>query len=83
MYDDEASHNLIDKLLKEKQNLIKITDERIQAESFVHDTAMRLATDYHNAETAMIQARKAEYDELIVKINNAIAAARALASSRG
>ena len=83
MYDDEASHNLIDKLLKEKQNLIKITDERIQAESFVHDTAMRLATDYHNAETAMIQARKAEYDELIVKINNAIAAARALASSGG
>ena len=82
-YDDDESQNLIDKMLQEKQQLQQTTDARMQAESEVFSYQRMLSEEYHTNEMAMIQARKVEYDELIVKINNAIAAARALASMRG
>jgi len=80
--DDESAQNLIDKLFKEKQQLQQTVDLRIQAESEVFDYQRMLSETYHANEMAMIKARKEEYDELLVKINNAIAAARALAAMR-
>lgn len=81
-FNNDETSNLIDKLLTEKKNLISITDDRISAESRVHTEAMRLSTVYHNAEVEMVRARKAEYDELIAKITQAIQAAEALRAAQ-
>lgn len=77
-FDNDETSNLIDRLLKEKQNLIEVTDARISAENQVHREAQKLAEEYHIAELGMVQARKAEYDDLITKIRAAIQAAQAL-----
>lgn len=77
-FDNDETSNLIDRLLKEKQNLIEVTDARIAAENQVHREAKKLAEEYHTAELGMVQARKAEYDDLISKIQAAIQAAQAL-----
>lgn len=74
--------SLIDKLLQEKRDLITIRDARIAAENVVNREATRLATEYHEAELGMVKARKAEYDELITKIQTAIQMAQALRAAQ-
>lgn len=80
---DEEAQNMVDKLLQERKNLQQITDERIAAETMVAVEAGRLQQNLHDSQMAMIAAQKEEYTALIEKINQAIAAARALQAMRG
>lgn len=82
-YADEENQKLIQKLADEREKLRKEEDEKIQVEHRVHMAQMELSKAYHEAETAMIQARKDEYNELIANIKEAIRQADILRSKGG
>lgn len=81
-YSSEEQQQLIDKLAKERMEITTTEDLKKQSEARVFRETEKLAQEYHNAELAMIQARKAEYDDLIEKIKSAIQAAEALRAAQ-
>lgn len=83
MLQTEEAKNMVERLLQERKNLQQITDEKIAAENFVAMEASRLHQALHDNQMAMIAAQKEEYTALIEKINQAIAAARALRAMGG
>lgn len=81
-FQDDESRRLIEKLAKERIDLQKAEDEKKAVESRIFTYSRNLSNEFHAAEMDMIKTRKAEYNELIAKIQEAISAASALRAAQ-
>lgn len=80
MLEHNDSKNLLEKMMNERENIQKLSDEKIAAESRFVQEAEGLHKDLHEKQLNFLASQKKEYGELIDKIRAAIAAASELKS---